>query len=865
MKRLVRFFTFVVLVGLTSCTGRADSGFAFHAIGDLAGGPTLSLVRDATRVGGTIYAVGGSAALNQVLCVSPNNPVGCVGAIGPDTAMLWTWDGTSEQMTALPNLVTNAPGNISIAAAAITPDAAYIASQARTAVAGVRLAVRVDRSLLPAVAANTNLNAAPYIAYSQPTAAQGISANGNVLVGPVSPSVRVARFDVTNAAGNVLVPLLRPGDTNNSPVIRGISANGSVIIGTSFANPYSGKVGGQAFRYNFNNVTNTGSLFALPFLPGGTWNRAAAISPNGALTLVTGNGFGYANGELAIHNAATDTYTTLGSPNTPWTPSGLAGMTGDGSVVVATFNASNGYHDGYFHNQNGWFHLESAFASNGVDIKAQGWRQFFVAGISADGTLVYGQGIHNGNTEGFVAEFPAGYLATYDVPAVAPSDTSIVGTWLLQEPGQPADGAVAFMADGTYFHVETGNIDIAGAPGFERGRYMWNPATGALRMTTLVDTNGDIGASSVDGQLGVTATVLGDALTILDPLDNTPDGTITLTRLQRVEGTPIGGWIGGDANAQDHSRLFIGLPDGTYIMAVDSDPAEDTGGIDGIEAGVLSYNFATGELSGTTPLDTNGVLGFSHPDGPVFIHIAIDDLTASGTDDMGEPIFIRRIIDPNSVRPSFLNAGTVSGTLGAPFSFATSASFHAFSFTAAGLPAGLTIDGATGVISGTPAALGAFTIDLTASNSLATGSGVLVITINPITCPAGSHLEAPTDLVCTPDPPVITRSGFYSPVKAGVNDQKGGSTVPLKFNVTVNGVEKTDTAGLALSLTKVNCSTGATLGSAPFNLTGGSSFSYDGSQFHANWKTPSDAGACYVVKMTTTADRGSIGATFKIK
>ena len=65
----------------------------FHAIGDLPGGPIVSVVRDATRVGGVIYAVGASAANTQVLCVGPNNPAGCVPQFNPDTAVLWTWNG----------------------------------------------------------------------------------------------------------------------------------------------------------------------------------------------------------------------------------------------------------------------------------------------------------------------------------------------------------------------------------------------------------------------------------------------------------------------------------------------------------------------------------------------------------------------------------------------------------------------------------------------------------------------------------------------------------------------------------------------------------------------------------------------------
>lgn len=771
MARLIRWIPIVALVGVLPVTGRAQSpAVRFHGVGDLTGGPAFSVIRDATRVGGVIYGVGGSAAVSQVLCASPGNPIGCVGAIGPDTAVLW--DSATGQLTALPNLVANATANAPILAADITPDGAYIASQARsTPAGGNRLAVRVERALVPGAAANVNLNVAPFPAYTQPTAALAISADGAVLAGQFGGSPHVARFDVGNAAGSVTVPLLRGTDTNNQTVPRGISANGAVIVGTSFAMPYAGTLGGQAFRYVFNSATNTGSIAGIPFLPGGTWNKPAAIAPGGQLTLVVGDSTDYPNGEAAIHNAATNAVVQIGSPNTPWTPSGLAGMTGDGSVVVMSFSAPNGYHDGYFHNQHGWFRLESAFASNGIDIAAQGWRQLFIAGVSPDGTLVYGQGLHNNDTEGFVAEFPSGYLAGFDVPLLAPADTAIVGTWLLQSSSGSVEGAVAFMADGTYYLIQPATEDVTAAPGFERGRYAWNAATGAFRVTTLQDTNGDIGASSANGQLGLTASLAGNTLTIVDPLDDPGADPITLTRLDRIVGTPIGGWVMGDPSVPDVSMVFVGLADGTYYMAWDNDSADEPLGADGIEAGTFTYNTATGEISGTPAIDTNGVLGFSDAAGPIVLHNSADDLTASGTDDTGAPIFLRRVIDPATVVPAFTSAGSAAGTVGVPFSFAVSATYNASGFTAVGLPTGLSIDGGTGAISGTPTVPGIFAVALTAANSLATGVGALSITVAP--APPDNH--APVCTAAHPSPSSIWPANhrWVSVSILGISDEDG--------------------------------------------------------------------------------------------
>ena len=109
--------------------------------------------------------------------------------------------------------------------------------------------------------------------------------------------------------------------------------------------------------------------------------------------------------------------------------------------------------------------------------------------------------------------------------------------------------------------------------------------------------------------------------------------------------------------------------------------------------------------------------------------------------------------------------------------------------------------------------------------------------------------------------------GFHSPVSqvpGAINTVKGGSTVPLKFNVYVDGVEKTDTSGLQFGVWAVDCAISAGEDPVDFTTRGGTELRYEGGSFIQSWKTPSVPG-CYVVRMTTTADGLSLNALFRVK
>ena len=115
----------------------------------------------------------------------------------------------------------------------------------------------------------------------------------------------------------------------------------------------------------------------------------------------------------------------------------------------------------------------------------------------------------------------------------------------------------------------------------------------------------------------------------------------------------------------------------------------------------------------------------------------------------------------------------------------------------------------------------------------------------------------------------VVRTGFHAPVNpvAGfLNTVKGGSTVPLKFNVFVDGSEQTTTSGLELTLQQIPCDPDAP--QDPVEVTpdsGGNGLHYAGGSFIYNWKTPKTPGLCYMIRMTTAQDGLALTGRFKMK
>ena len=313
---------------------------------------------------------------------------------------------------------------------------------------------------------------------------------------------RVARSQAVRftAAGPTVtaIPFLNVTDTSSGPTPRGTSSDGSVLVGIST-----------------NNTILVNDVWSgqqrLPLCPGRRglrhshacrWHlehcagRVAGWQPRarGRRQFTSAP-----NGEAYLYNATSTAVTPLGTPAAGWGLNSIGGMTPDGSVVVLNFFdlfdpagaafLRNGFRMAQRAHDRGRCRRRSHRLEPG--------RQ--PSEFPVDGTRIWGSGSHNGNVEGWVAEFPVGYLAAYGASLPA---QSIVGAWSGSvTTRQKARAVVTFLSNGTYFDVEDARVadGPGGFDGYERGTYTWNPVTKAFTLTTLIDNNGDVGLTAPGG------------------------------------------------------------------------------------------------------------------------------------------------------------------------------------------------------------------------------------------------------------------------------------------------------------------------------------------------------------------------------
>ena len=193
-------------------------------------------------------------------------------------------------------------------------------------------------------------------------------------------------------------------------------------------------------------------------------------------------------------------------------------------------------------------------------------------------------------------------------------------------------------------------------------------------------------------------------------------------------------------NKSPSTTLTAGTPY-SYTFTATGTPSPTFSTFSGSLPTGLTLNASTGVLSGTPT--TGGSFTF------------VVRATNSGGSDDSAPITVAVAAAPSLVNES----PPASGTPGTAYSYtftATGSPSPTFSTFSGSLPTGLTLNASTGVLSGTPTAVGSFTFVVRATNAAGTGDSASIVVVVANAAPAPAPAPAPASEPSTSASPTPT-------------------------------------------------------------------------------------------------------------